>query len=42
MTPMTSTPGPMPPEIVYPSSDGKPMAESIEKLRRLGIDPNAE
>ena len=37
MTPMTSTPGPMPPEIVYPSSDGKPMAESIEQLRWITL-----
>ena len=36
MTPMTSTPGPTP-EIVYPFSDGKPMAESIEQLRWITL-----
>ena len=37
MTPATAASGPMPPEIVYPSSDGKPMAESYQQARWITL-----
>jgi Uma2 family endonuclease len=37
MTPATAASGPMPPEIVYPFSDGKPMAESVKQLRWMNL-----
>ena len=37
MTPMTATPGEMPPEVVYPSSDGKPMAENTKQARWITL-----
>ena len=37
MTPTTAASGPMPPEIVYPSSDGKPMAESYQQARWITL-----
>ena len=37
MTPMTAAPGLTPPEIIYPESDGKPMAESLEQLRWITL-----
>jgi hypothetical protein len=35
MTPMRA--GPTPPEIVYPSSDGKPVAESYQQARWITL-----
>ena len=37
MTPMTAAPGPKPPEIVYPDSDGKPMAENTKQGRWITL-----
>ena len=37
MTPMTATPGLTPPEIVYPFSDGKPMAENTKQGRWITL-----
>jgi Uma2 family endonuclease len=37
MTPMTAAPGPMPPEIVYPESDGKRMAENTKQGRWITL-----
>ena len=37
MTPMTAAPGLTPPEIVYPDSDGKPMAENTKQLRWITL-----
>ena len=37
MTPMTAPPGPTAPEIVYPDSDGKPMAENTKQLRWINL-----
>jgi Uma2 family endonuclease len=37
MTPATAATGPKPPEIVYPSSDGKPMAESYQQARWITL-----
>ena len=37
MTPATAASGSMPPEIVYPSSDGKPMAESYQQARWITL-----
>ena len=37
MTPTTATPGLTPPEIIYPSSDGKPMAENTKQGRWITL-----